>query len=165
MKAHPLVYYPSGILKEKTELVTEFNEDLREFCTGMFATMEKAGGVGLAAPQVGSNKRIFVMDQAPHLLINPEIVSKEGELLDEEGCLSLPGVYFKIKRASKIVITYQNIEGYKHTLEVDDHRAKCIQHEIDHLEGITMLDHCPSSLQKSMYIQKINKEKKKRNRR
>lgn len=161
-KTYPIKLYPAPILKEKTTPITEFDDSLREICTNMIASMEKSGGVGLAAPQVGIGKSIFVMQESPFVLMNPEIIETEGEFEDEEGCLSLPGVYFNIKRAEKITITYQNIEGWKHTLVIDDARkAKCVQHEIDHLNGKTMLDHCSSDLKRSLHIKKILKEKKK----
>ena len=160
VETYPIKYYPAPILKEATIPVTEFDENLRAICTSMIATMEKSGGIGLAAPQVGIDKRMFVMNEAPYVLMNPEIIDTEGEISAEEGCLSLPGVYFNLKRSEKITITYQDIEGWKHTLEVDDHRAKCVQHEIDHLDGKTMLDHLSSNLKRSLHLKKLAKQKK-----
>ena len=153
--------YPAPILKQIAKPVTEFNDELKKLCTDMLFTMYHAPGIGLAAPQVGKSLRIFVMDIDfkreevtradgtrdfelsefnPKIYINPEIEKIEGEILYEEGCLSLPGVYEEVKRTEKIRVNYQDVQGNKHSIEADGLLSVCIQHENDHLEGIVFLE-------------------------
>lgn len=153
--------YPAPILKKVAKPVTDFNEDLKKLCTDMLFTMYHAPGIGLAAPQIGESLRIFVMDIDfkreevtradgtkdfelsefnPRIFINPVIEKVEGEILYEEGCLSVPGVYEEVKRTEKINVHYQDVQGNKHTIEADGLLSVCIQHENDHLEGIVFLE-------------------------
>ncbi len=153
--------YPAPVLKKIAEPITEFNDDLKKLCKDMLYTMYHAPGIGLAAPQIGKSIRLFVMDIDfnreevtradgtkdyelsnfnPLILINPEIEKVEGEILYEEGCLSLPGLYEEVKRVEKIKVHYQDVEGNKHTLDADGLLSVCIQHENDHLEGIVFLE-------------------------
>ncbi len=153
--------YPAPILKKVAKPVTEFNEELKKLCTDMLFTMYHAPGIGLAAPQIGESLRIFVMDIDfkreevtradgtkdfelsefnPRIFINPVIEKVEGEILYEEGCLSVPGVYEEVKRTEKINVHYQDVQGNKHTIEADGLLSVCIQHENDHLEGIVFLE-------------------------
>lgn len=173
--------YPAPILKKKAVPVTNFNEDLRNLCKNMLYTMYKAPGIGLAAPQVGESIRLFVMDIDydreeviaadnstdfeysnfnPLILINPIIENKQGEILYEEGCLSVPGVYEEVKRAESIVVKYQDLNGDRHQLEAEGLLAVCIQHENDHLDGYVFLERL-SALKKSFLMKKYLKQQKK----
>lgn len=173
--------YPSPILKKVAEPVTEFDDELQLLVKNMLFTMYKAPGIGLAAPQVGISKRIFVMDiefdreevnQAdgsseyvysnfnPMVIINPEFSNKEGEILYEEGCLSVPGVYEKVKRAEKVQLKYQDVHGNHHSIEADGILSVCLQHENDHLDGIVFLERL-SQLKQNFLKKKFLKNKKK----
>ena len=125
----------------------EFGVDLERLAADMFETMEKAGGVGLAAPQVGVSKRMFVMDVAVegaererHVFVNPEIVSIEGEQIGDEGCLSFPGLYQTVKREMRVIARAQNLKGEAFEIDVQNLAARCIMHETDHCDGIVFLD-------------------------
>ena len=144
-----ILHYPDPVLLAVGKPVAddEFNEELQTLVSDMFETMEKASGVGLAAPQIGISKRLFVMDVAAedgtrvrHALINPEIVRVEGEQTGDEGCLSFPGLYQVIKREMRVIARARNIEGEEFELDVDDLAARCILHETDHCDGIVFLD-------------------------
>lgn len=145
----PIIHYPDPVLLAvgKPLADDEFNADLQSLVSDMFETMEKAGGVGLAAPQVGVSKRIFVMDVAAeegrrerHVLINPEIIRVEGEQTGDEGCLSFPGLYQVVKREMRVIARARNISGEQIELDVADLAARCILHETDHCDGIVFLD-------------------------
>jgi peptide deformylase len=150
MAVLPIVNFPDPVLLQVGRPVgeEEFGAELEKFVADMFQTMEKAGGVGLAAPQVGVSKRIFVMDtpgdegepHERHVLINPEIVTVEGEQVGEEGCLSFPGLYQVVKREMRVVARAQDLKGEKFELDVADLAARCILHETDHCDGIVFLD-------------------------
>ncbi len=173
--------YPSPILKKVAKPVEDFNEDLKSLCLNMLYTMYKAPGIGLAAPQVGISERIFVMDidykreavtradgtndyQLSHfnpmIFINPVIENKKGEILYQEGCLSVPGVYEDVKRAEEITVKFQDWDGNHHTIEASELLSVCIQHENDHLEGIVFLERL-SMLKKNLLMKKFLKKKKK----
>lgn len=145
---------------------SEFNEELRQFVSDMIETMKEAPGVGLAAPQVNVSKRLLVVDVSayyekmePFALINPEIIEKSGDTAIEEGCLSLPEFTAQIPRAKRIRVRYQDVEGSFHEIEDDDFLSIVIQHEMDHLNGITMLDHV-SPMKREMYLKKLKKLQK-----
>jgi peptide deformylase len=129
----------------------------------MLDTMYENDGVGLAAPQVGVSKRIMVIDVAgeddprkPIVFINPIIVQKEGELVGLEGCLSFPGVYFEVKRAHKIVVKYQNVQGRELKIEAEGNLlCRAIQHEIDHLEGELFIDKAVNKLAADLEMTKF----------
>lgn len=144
-----IVHYPDPILLSVSKPVgrEEFGSDLETLVADMFETMEKAGGVGLAAPQVGISKRIFVMDVAAdegkrerHVLINPEIIHIEGEQVGDEGCLSFPGLYQVVKREMRVIARANDLKGAEFELDVSDLAARCILHETDHCDGIVFLD-------------------------
>lgn len=143
-----IVLYPDERLKRRCKPVAEVNEEVRKLVDDMFQTMYDAPGVGLAAPQVGSDLRVIVLDCSPpdgtpqpHALINPEIFHKEGKLVWEEGCLSIPSVYEKVERAAKVKVRYLDRAGEPQEMEADELLAVCIQHEVDHLDGVLFLDH------------------------
>ncbi|GAB6076780.1 peptide deformylase [Desulfurobacterium crinifex] len=160
--------YPDEVLKKKAETVTDFNEEIRQIVNDMFETMYKRGGVGLAANQVGILKRIVVIDlhsgkenqgKEQIVLINPEIIALEGEEVKEEGCLSLPGLYKKVKRAAYAKVKAQNLDGEEFTIEGEGLLARAFQHEIDHLNGIVFIDRL-SPLQKRLALEKYKKLKR-----
>jgi len=164
-----IVIYPADVLKEKAEEVKEFNQEVRDLVNDMFETMYKRGGVGLAANQVGVLKRVVVIDlhsrtekqgKEQLVLINPEIISQEGEVVKEEGCLSLPGLYRKVKRAAYVKVKAQNVEGEEFELEAEGLLARALQHEIDHLNGIVFIDRL-SPIQKRLALEKYRKLKRK----
>ncbi|PLX70893.1 MAG: peptide deformylase [Denitrovibrio sp.] len=143
--------FPDKVLRKKAEPVIEFNDELKLLLDNMMETMRANSGVGLAAPQVAVSKRILVIDttQAEEegsllRVINPEIISEEGEQLGEEGCLSVPGEYEPIRRAEKIILKAQDENGKEFTLEAEAFLARVIQHEIDHLNGVLFIDRLPS---------------------
>ena len=145
----PIVNYPDPVLLTvgKPIETDEFNGDLSRLVDNMFETMEKAGGVGLAAPQVGISKRLFVMDtpredgeRERHVLVNPEIVNIEGEQVGEEGCLSFPGLFQVVKREMRVIARARDVKGDEFELDVGNLAARCILHETDHCDGIVFLD-------------------------
>lgn len=132
----------SPILRRETELVTQVTPELRRLADDMFATMEAAKGVGLAAPQVGRLERLCVIEveEQRFALINPEIVHKEGSVRWEEGCLSIPEVYADVDRAAQVRVRALDLDGRPFELEGTELLGVCLQHEIDHLHGKLFLD-------------------------
>lgn len=134
-----------SVLRKKSKAVDEINQRILTLIVDMIDTMYEADGVGLAAPQVGILKRIFVIDVyddfGPRVFINPVILEKSGSQTDEEGCLSVPGEAAEIERADFVKVKAFNEKGEEFTLEADGLLARAIQHEYDHLEGILFIDH------------------------
>lgn len=173
-----IVTYPDPVLTTVASEVgpDEFNEELKELCKNMLFTMYNAPGIGLAAPQIGLSKRIFVIDVSydrdideetgaealsnfsPLVFINPKIKDKEGQTTYQEGCLSLPGIYEDVKRFENIVVEYQNTDGETLQMEADELLSICIQHENDHLDGIVFIDRL-SGLKKNFFKKKLLKQK------
>ncbi|MGE3319319.1 MAG: peptide deformylase [Candidatus Berkiella sp.] len=156
--------YPHKILRTVTPPVTVFDEALRATVKEMIALMYKDDGCGLAAPQVGLSLRLFVMDASaeanqPQCFVNPEILASEGSIAREEGCLSLPGVYAKVTRAEKITVRYQDEHGVTHTIDAEGLAGHCIQHELDHLNGILSIDRL-SKLKRQLLLRKFEKLQK-----
>jgi peptide deformylase len=142
-----LYRYGSPVLKKRAEAVTEFDDELRDFVSRMANTLYEENGVGLAAPQVGVSRRIVVIDlsfgeEVDRILpmINPEILSSEGECTLEEGCLSIPGIYEDVVRAERIYVRYSDPEGRPREMDAEGYLARVIQHESDHLDGILFVD-------------------------
>lgn len=162
-----IVHYPEPILLQVAKPITEFDENLKKLVDEMFETMYNSKGVGLAAPQVGVSSRLFVMDcslrekEEPRkfAIINPEIIHVEGEQMGDEGCLSFPGVYQKIKRDMRTVVRFQDINGEFQELDTTELEARCILHETDHCEGIVFLDRM-SPLKRQLAKSKIKKLQK-----
>ena len=135
------------ILREKTNVVTHFNDKMRTIVDQMIEFMHIEDGIGLAAPQVGLRDSIIVVDispieeeEHPRAFINPQILWAEGESVVEEGCLSIPGVREDVKRPERIKLSYQDVDGKHHEEEYDGWLARVLQHEIDHLNGILFVD-------------------------
>ncbi len=150
---------PDPKLKTKAQAVTVFDEQLSQLCDDMLETMYDAPGIGLAATQVDVHKKVVVMDVSedsnePMVFINPEITASVGEQKYEEGCLSVPGIYAKVKRAEQVTLAYQNVKGQVQELSAEGLLAVCIQHELDHLDGIVFLDHL-STLKRKMALKKL----------
>src|SRR5271155_4578505 len=161
-----IVKYPDPVLERPGEPVTEFNEELRKFVDDMFESMYAAKGIGLAAPQVAVSKRITVIDlsfkEKPAdkiVLINPEIIVREGKQYEEEGCLSLPDIREKVSRAAKVKVRAQDVKGEWFELEGDELLARAFQHEIDHLDGILFFKRV-SALKRDLILRKIRKLQK-----
>jgi peptide deformylase len=155
--------YGDPVLTSGTEAVTEFGADLSRLVEDMFETMYAAPGVGLAAPQVGISKRLFVMDCSADkarperiVLVNPEILVTEGKQLGDEGCLSFPGVYFQVERPKRVVARAQNVDGELFEIDAMDLAARCILHENDHLKGVTFINYL-SPLKRDLLKRKIRK--------
>ncbi|MGG5462365.1 peptide deformylase [Clostridium sp. B9] len=133
------------ILRKKCRVVDDINDRMKTLINDMIETMYENNGVGLAAPQVGILKKIFVVDvmdgEGPRVFINPEITEMAGEQTDEEGCLSLPGRHKPVKRANNIKVKALNIDGEEFELEAEGFLARAIQHENDHLYGVLFIDH------------------------
>jgi len=129
-------------LRERSLAIEEIHDDLRMLVRDMFTTMYEANGCGLAAPQIGNNIRLVVIDLGddPIVMINPEIINRTGKETASEGCLSLPGISELVERASKIVATAVDIDGSEYEIETEGLLARAIQHEIDHLDGVLFID-------------------------
>lgn len=158
-----IVHYPDPVLLSVGKPVAndEFDVGLETLIADMFETMEKAGGVGLAAPQVGVSKRLFVMDtpredgeNERHVLVNPEIVHIEGEQVGDEGCLSFPGLFQTVKREMRVIARAHDVKGKEFELDVTNLAARCILHETDHCDGIVFLDRM-TPLKREMAKRKI----------
>ncbi len=162
-----VVKYGDPILEQKCDIITEFDTpELHKLVEDMFETMYSARGVGLAAPQVAVGKRLTVIDITAGeeggeklVLINPEIISKEGVIIGEEGCLSIPGFREDVKRAKKVRARAQNIKGEFFEIEGEDMLARAIQHEHDHLNGVMFLSYL-SPLKRDLIRRKIKKLQK-----
>ena len=130
------------VLKQKAVPVGKIDKTIRTLLDDMAETMYQADGVGLAAPQVGESIQVVTIDIGEGLLelINPVIIRSEGEEMDTEGCLSVPGVYQQVKRAAKVSVEYLNRKGKRHRVTATGLLARCLQHEIDHLDGTLFVE-------------------------
>jgi peptide deformylase len=162
-KVHPIVKYPDPVLSKKGAAVTEFGPELAQFVQEMWASMYAAHGIGLAAPQIGVSKRITVIDvsfkERPDeklVLINPEIIEREGKQFEEEGCLSLPEIREKVQRAARVKVRAQDVNGEFFEAEGDELLARAMQHEIDHLDGVLFIFRM-SALKRDMILRRIRK--------
>ncbi len=153
------------VLRSQTESVDEFDDALKILVDAMFETLEEAEGVGLAAPQVGISKKIFVVNTRKkgerYALINPEIIETSVELVPyEEGCLSIPGFYRDVMRPARVKVQAQDVSGKFFTLDADGLLARVIQHENDHLNGVLFIDHLEEK-EKDKVVSLFHKKKKK----
>ncbi len=158
-----ILHYPEPLLKQKSVPVTTFDDELKQLASDMVETMYAAPGVGLAAPQVGVLKRLIVLDcsgseEPADLLIavNPEVIGGEGESLEEEGCLSVPGYWASVRRTETATLRYQDLDGNVCERSADGLLAIGMQHEVDHLEGILFVDRL-SPLKRSIFRKKYMK--------
>lgn len=158
-----IVKYGDPVLTQRANEVTEFDENLSKLVDNMFETMYGAPGVGLAAPQVGILKRLFVMDcssgrnkQQKVVLINPVMETEEGEQVGEEGCLSFPGIFVQVTRPQRVVVRAQDTDGSPFTLDIMDLEARCVAHETDHLDGELFIEYL-SPLKRDLTKRKIRK--------
>ena len=163
-----IVHYPEPVLLTVGKPVgdEDFANGLVRTVSDMFETMHDAGGVGLAAPQVGISKRLFVMDvpdeegkSNPLTFINPEILRVEGEQIGDEGCLSFPGLYQTVKRDMRVIVRAQDLKGEAMELDLTDLAARCVLHETDHCDGIVFLDRM-TSLKRELAKRKIKRLQK-----
>ena len=160
---------PNKILRQKSLIVENVNNDTQRLMDDMLETLYAAPGIGLAAIQIGVPKRVIVMDLSrdrdkepknPMYFVNPEIIWKSEEKFTyEEGCLSVPSQFAEIDRSKQCHVKYLDYNGHSQELKAEGLLATCIQHEIDHLEGILFIDYL-SKLKKSMIIKKLSKQKK-----
>lgn len=162
MTAYPLRIFGDPVLKQRAREVEEITADLIPLVHGMYATMELEEGVGLAAPQVGVRKRLFTYDlhegDGPNVVINPEIVEMSGEQVESEGCLSVPGFRFEIVRANFVTMRGVDLDGNEVILEGDDLLARMVQHEIDHLDGVLVLDRVDPDVRREALREMRNRE-------
>jgi len=153
--------YGEPVLREKALLLKEITPEILNLIKDMAETMYADSGVGLAAPQVGVSKRIILVDGEEDgliVLINPMIIKSEGEVVEEEGCLSLPGIYSQVKRSSKVKVKALNENGDTIEITKEGLTARALQHEIDHLNGILFIDKI-GRLKRTMLLKKLKKEK------
>jgi peptide deformylase len=165
-KIYPIVKYGDPILEKPTPTVQKFDAELEELAEDMFASMYAAQGVGLAAPQIGKGLRMAVVDvtvgknpEAKIVLANPEIIHAEGEVREEEGCLSIPGFRGYVMRPQFVTVRAQNTKGETFEMRGENLLARAFCHEIDHLNGILFLQHL-SMLKRDLIKRKIKKMKK-----
>jgi peptide deformylase len=163
---YEIVKYPDPVLQRPAEPVTEFDDALRKLVDDMFESMYDAKGIGLAAPQIGISKRITVIDlsfkknpEEKIVLINPEIIHKEGKQYEEEGCLSLPDIREKVSRAEKVTVRAQDEHGEWFEIDGDELLARAFQHEIDHLDGVLFIFRV-SGLKRDLILRRIRKMQK-----
>ncbi len=163
MAVRTILHYPDKRLRVKAQPVAEVTDEIRKLVEDMAETMYAAPGVGLAAPQIGEAKRIFVIDIAPQdgpsdlrVFINPEIGTKTGTIAWEEGCLSFPGLHEEIVRAATVTVRAQGVDGQWFELTAEELLGVAIQHEYDHLDGLLMIDHV-SLLKRRMMDREMRK--------
>ena len=158
-----LRYYGDPVLRKKADPVVEFDAGLAAFVEGMFECMYREAGLGLAAPQVGRSRRVFVVDVAEEgqervrrAFVNPVIVEQEGKMVGEEGCLSIPGLRSDVKRAARVIVEARDEHGEPFRIEAEGLLARALQHETDHLDGILFIDRL-STIQRKLLEGKLRK--------
>ena len=161
-----ILEFPDPRLRTKAVAVAQVNDEIRNLIDAMVETMYAANGVGLAATQVNVHQRLVVIDVSeernqPRTFINPEIITRDGVEVSEEGCLSVPGSYEDVERAQRVTVRALDRDGVEFTLDADGLLAVCIQHELDHLEGKLFVDYL-SELKRTRIRKKLEKEHKER---
>jgi len=163
IRIHEIVKYPEPVLQKPGDQVTVFDDKLKMLVEEMFESMYEAHGIGLAAPQIGISQRLTVIDlsfkknpEEKIILINPEIIEREGKQYEEEGCLSLPEIREKVTRAARVKVRAQDVEGKWFEMEGEELLARAFQHEIDHLDGVLFIDRL-SRLKRDLLVRKIKK--------
>lgn len=166
MALREIVQFPDPRLKRISEPVGEITDEIRELARDMCDVMYAEPGIGLAAPQLGEALRLFVIDtewteeendRCPQVIINPEIVHKEGKIVWEEACLSVPDYTAEVERAAQVTLRALDLEGKEIVEEAEGLRAVCLQHEYDHLDGVLFIDRI-SRLKRSLYVAKRKKQ-------
>jgi peptide deformylase len=164
MTIRPLILLPDPLLRQVSKPVERVDDQIRRFAQDMLDTMYDAPGIGLAAIQVGEPIRMLVIDlskddepKAPHVFLNPQLLAK-GEAMNthEEGCLSIPDYYAEVDRPGTVTLRYLGLDGAEHEMTADGLMATCLQHEIDHLDGVLFIDHI-SRLKRDMVVRKFRK--------
>lgn len=163
-----ILHFPDNRLRTRARPVDQVDDELRKLIDDMFETMYQAPGIGLAATQVNVHKRLVVIDVSedksePRVFINPEIVEKEGIEEMEEGCLSVPGAYEKVRRADRVKVRALDRDGKEFNLEADGLLAVCIQHELDHLNGKLFVDHISEIKRQRIRAKLVKAQKQHRN--
>jgi peptide deformylase len=166
MALRTILEYPDPRLRTKARIVTQFDAELQRLVGDLFDTMYAAPGIGLAATQVDAHQRVIVADVSPErdqplVLINPEILSREGVSNVEEGCLSVPDIFDEVERAARVRVRAQDREGKVFERDFEEMLALCVQHELDHLEGKLFVDYL-SDLRRERIRKKLEKERKER---
>jgi peptide deformylase len=164
MAIRPLVILPDPLLRQASKPVERFDGELKKLADDMLATMYDAPGIGLAGIQIAVPQRVVVIDlakegetPAPQVFINPEVVASGDEVnVHEEGCLSIPDYYAEVERPKTVTVRYQDLTGKPQVIEADELLATCLQHEIDHLNGVLFIDHI-SKLKRDMVVRKFRK--------
>jgi peptide deformylase len=158
-----IVKYPEPVLQQPGEPVTEFNDELRQFVADLFETMYASQGIGLAAPQVAVSKRVTVIDLSMGkdpaqklVLVNPEVIFREGKQYEEEGCLSFPEIREKVARAARVKVRAQDEQGKWFEMDGEELLSRAFQHEIDHLDGMLFIFRM-SALKRDLTLRKIRK--------
>ena len=167
MAKKQILTIPNPLLRKVSEPVTSVNTEVKNLMDDMLETMYAAPGIGLAAVQVGVLKRIIVIDlskngqkKTPLFIVNPQITFKSEEIISyEEGCLSIPNQFAEVKRPSSCKVNFLDYNGKKREMNADGLLATCIQHEVDHLNGVLFIDHL-SKLKKDIIIKKTKKQRK-----
>jgi peptide deformylase len=167
MSIKPLIILPDPILRQTSALLEDVTPEVQSLASDMLETMYDAPGIGLAAIQIGVPKRVVVIDlhkegeeKAPQVFINPEILTSSDDRSSyEEGCLSIPDYYAEVERPATIRVRYVDLDGKAQEIEADGLLATCLQHEIDHLNGVLFIDHI-SRLKREMVIKKFTKAAK-----
>lgn len=166
-----IVLYPNPVLRRRADPLERVDDSVRERVRDMFSLMYEDRGVGLAAPQVGWSVRLFVMNPSgepdpllERVYVNPKILSSEGEVTDEEGCLSIPGVRGKVSRRARLVLSALDLDGRPFEETLDDLPARVVQHENDHLDGILFITRLSTfeKMQASKVLKKLEREYKER---
>ncbi len=164
MSIKPLIILPDPLLREASRPVERFDAPLRRLAADMLDTMYHAPGIGLAAVQIGEPIRMLVIDlakedepKAPRIFINPQVLPGADERsVYEEGCLSIPDYYAEVERPARVKVTYLDLDGSRREAEADGLLATCLQHEIDHLDGVLFIDHI-SKLKRDIVVRKFRK--------
>jgi peptide deformylase len=169
MALRPVLLFPDPLLKRVSEPIEKITDEIRQLAADMCDVMYDEPGIGLAAPQVGEAVRLIVIDtewntdeedpgpRNPLVLINPEFIEQDGQIVWEEGCLSVPDITAEVTRARRVVVKGLDLEGDEVVVEAEELKAVCLQHEIDHLDGILFIDHL-SRLKRSLYVKKRKKQ-------
>lgn len=153
MAAYTIRLYGDPVLKQRAAEITDVDGAVKKLAEAMIDTMYAAPGLGLAAPQVGVQKRLFVYDlddgEGPQTIVNPTISEARGEWTYDEGCLSVPGLYFPIVRPKEVHLTGWDLDGQEVSIEADELLARLFQHELDHLDGTLLLEHLDADTRKA----------------